>query len=374
MLGLYVHIPFCNQVCPYCDFTKMVAGRDLKKSYIDALCKEMSIKKLNNYTFDTLYIGGGTPSSLSLDLLDQFFSTLNTYVPLEKLKEISFEMNPEDVNLEILLLLKKYHVSRISLGIQSLNPKIQNVIKRFCTKDRLQEIVNLLHQTGFNNYSFDLMYGFSNETVEDVKNDVLDLISYHPTHISTYALILEEHTILYHKTVTDNLNFEASDDLEAKMYETITSLLEANGYHNYELSNFAIDGYKSLHNLIYWNDESYYTLGAGATSLIDDVRYKTTTSITGYIDGILNQNKVKYTSEALNDEEKLEEYIITNLRKAEGINKEKFIIKFHNDIHNVLPNIELLLKQGILDENNEFIWIKKEYRYVSNAVMAKILY
>ena len=373
MLGLYIHIPFCSQVCPYCDFTKMVASENFKKSYIEALCKEMKLKKLDNYTFDTLYIGGGTPSSLSLELLEILFSNLEKYINLKSLQEITFEMNPEDVNEDILKLLKKHFVTRISLGIQSLNSKIQSIIKRFLTKPDLEKIVELFKKYDFNNYSFDLMYGFSNETLEDVEEDVKDLLKYNPTHISTYALILEPHTIFYYKTTHDHVNFEASDDLEALMYYKITDILELNGYHNYELSNFSKEGYMSKHNLIYWNYDYYLTLGASATGLYNDVRYKTTSSISKYINGLLNDNKLVYEKEVLSFDELIEEYIITNLRKADGINMSKFNEKFKNTIYNLLPNTALLLKQGYLEVSGNNIFIPKKYRYVSNAIMAKLL-
>ena len=271
MTGLYVHIPFCNQICPYCDFYKMVVSDKLKTKYIDALISEMKLKDLKKKEINTLYIGGGTPSSLSLYLTKKLLHSLSQNINLSKLEEFTFECNPEDITIELLKLLKEYHVTRISIGIQTLNPKFQNLIKRFSTSIEIKNIVDMLHEVGLANYSFDLMYGFYEQSLCDVKNDIDLLTSFNPTHISIYSLIVEERTLFGLKK-RNNCNIELNDDEQANIYQFIIDYLDNLGYIQYETSNFAKEGFKSKHNLIYWNSEEYYSLGAGASSYVDGTR------------------------------------------------------------------------------------------------------
>ncbi len=246
-VGLYIHIPFCNKVCPYCDFHKMVASKTLKENYINALIKELKLKDISKYDLSTLYIGGGTPSSLKMDLLEMLFSTLDKEINLENLLEFTFECNPEDIHIDLLKLLKKYHVSRLSIGIQTLNKSFQQYIKREFRYEKLSTVVKMLNECGFENYSFDLMYGFLNQTISDIKLDIDKLVSLNPTHISIYSLIVEDHTI-FGKLKRDGHILESTDEEQAKQYLFIIDYLESLGYFQYETSNFSKIGYESKHN------------------------------------------------------------------------------------------------------------------------------
>ncbi|MBP3504576.1 MAG: radical SAM family heme chaperone HemW [Bacilli bacterium] len=371
-LGLYIHIPFCNNVCPYCDFNKMVASDDLKEKYIKALIKESKIKNISKYDLSTLYIGGGTPSSLKMDLLEMLFSSLNEVINLEKLEEFTFECNPEDIHKDLLNLLKKYHVSRLSIGIQTLNKNLQKEIKRVFDEEKLSTVVKLLNECGFTNYSFDLMYGFVKQTTLDIKLDIDKLVSYNPTHISIYSLIVEDHTI-FGKLKQDGLVLEASDDLQANQYLFIIDYLEKLGYYQYETSNFAKPGYKSKHNLIYWNHEDYLCLGTGASSFIDDVRSVTTTRIHEYIDSLKNNKLPFVESELLDFEDLTDEFVMMALRKNEGVDIELFEELFGVDIFEYYPNINYLLDNNIIEQRGKFLAIKKEFRYVANSVIVKFI-
>ena len=371
-LGLYIHIPFCNKVCPYCDFNKMVASDDLKEKYIKALIKESKIKNISKYDLSTLYIGGGTPSSLKMDLLEMLFSSLNEEINLEKLEEFTFECNPEDIHKDLLNLLKKYHVSRLSIGIQTLNKNLQKEIKRVFDEEKLSTVVELIKTFGFTNYSFDLMYGFLNQTISDIKLDVDKLVSYNPTHISIYSLIVEDHTI-FGKLKQDGLVLEASDDLQANQYLFIIDYLEKLGYYQYETSNFARPGFKSKHNLIYWNHEDYLCLGTGASSFIDDVRSVTTTRIHEYIDSLKNNKLPFVESELLDFEDLTDEFVMMALRKNEGVDTKLFEELFGVDIFEYYPNINYLLDNNIIEQRGKFLAIKKEFRYVANSVIVKFI-
>lgn len=371
-LGLYIHIPFCNNVCPYCDFNKMVASDDLKEKYIKALIKESKIKNISKYDLSTLYIGGGTPSSLKMDLLEMLFSSLNEVINLEKLEEFTFECNPEDICDDLLNLLKKYHVSRLSIGIQTLNKNLQKEIKRVFDEEKLSTVVELIKTFGFTNYSFDLMYGFVKQTTLDIKLDIDKLVSYNPTHISIYSLIVEDHTI-FGKLKQDGLVLEASDDEQANQYLFIIDYLEKLGYYQYETSNFAKPGFKSKHNLIYWNHEDYLCLGTGASSFIDDVRSVTTTHIHEYIDSLKNNKLPFVESELLDFEDVTDEFVMMALRKNEGVDTKVFEELFGVDIFEYYPNINYLLDNNIIEQRGKFLAIKKEFRYVANSVIVKFI-
>ena len=371
-IGLYIHIPFCNKVCPYCDFHKMVASNNLKEAYIKALINEFKLKNISKYQLSTIYIGGGTPSSLSIDLLEMLFSTLNENLKLNELLEFTFECNPEDIDIDLLKLLKKYHVNRLSIGIQTLNKSFQQLIKREFEFEKLSTIVALVKEFGFVNYSFDLMYGFKNQVINDIKSDIDSLISLNPKHISIYSLIVEDHTI-FGKLKNDGKVLESNDDEQAKQYLFIIDYLEKLGYHQYETSNFAIVGYKSKHNLIYWDHDDYLCIGSGASSFIDDIRSVTTTFIHEYIHNLNNNELPHIDSELLDFEDLTDEFIMMALRKNEGVDTLLFEEKFGVDIFEYYPNIKYLLDNNIIEQRGKFLSIKKEFRYVANSVIVKFI-
>ncbi|MBE6130756.1 MAG: radical SAM family heme chaperone HemW [Erysipelotrichaceae bacterium] len=371
-LGLYIHIPFCNKVCPYCDFHKMVASDNLKEKYIKALIKELKLKGISKYDLSTLYIGGGTPSSLKMDLLEMLFSSLNNEINLKNLLEFTFECNPEDISKELLTLLKKYHITRLSIGIQTLNESFQHHINRMFSDEKLSTVVNLLNECGFENYSFDLMYGFLNQTISDIKSDIDKLVSLNPKHISIYSLIVEDHTI-FGKLMRDGMVLESSDEEQAKEYLFIIDYLKKFGYHQYETSNFAKMGFESKHNLIYWDHDEYLCLGSGASSFIDDVRSVTTTSIHNYINNLNNDLLPDVDSELLDFEDITDEFVMMALRKNKGIDTLEFYNKFGVDIYEYYPNVSYLLDNDIIEQKSHYLSIKKEFRYVANSVIVKFI-
>lgn len=371
-LGLYIHIPFCNRVCPYCDFHKMVASDELKEKYIKALIKESNLKGISKYDLSTLYIGGGTPSSLKMDLLEMLFSSLDKEINLKNLLEFTFECNPEDISVELLTLLKKYNVTRLSIGIQTLNESFQHHINRVFSYEKLSTVVRLLNKFNLSNYSFDLMYGFLNQTIYDIKSDIDKLVSFNPTHISIYSLIVEEHTI-FGKLMRDGMVLESSDEEQAKEYLFIIDYLKKFGYHQYETSNFAKMGFESKHNLIYWDHDEYLCLGSGASSFYNNVRSVTTTSIHNYINNLNNDLLPDVDSELLDFEDITDEFVMMALRKNKGIDTLEFYNKFGVDIYEYYPNVSYLLDNDIIEQKSHYLSIKKEFRYVANSVIVKFI-
>ncbi len=353
-MSIYIHIPFCSSICSYCDFCKILKNEKYIDDYLDTLEKEIK----SNYKgekINTLYIGGGTPSSLSLMQLKKLFNILKRF-NLDKNCEITFETNSEDLTKEKIAFLKK-HINRLSIGIQTFD---ENIIKKLNRKLNIENL-KLACQT-FNNVNIDLMYGFKNQTLKDLKTDLNEIIKLNPKHISTYCLILEPHTKLY----IDNYK-PLDDDKEREMYDFITKTLKENDYVRYELSNFSKEGYESKHNLTYWNNEHYYGFGLGASGYVDNVRYENTKSLNEYLKGnyILEKNELSL-------EETIQNEFILGLRKIKGINKEGFYKKYKINIKE-LPKVKTLLNEKLLLEDNTNIYINPKYLYTSNEILLNFI-
>lgn len=374
MLGLYIHIPFCRHICHYCDFYKMVASDSFKSKYIKLLLEEMKIKKLSNYQFDTLYIGGGTPSALNLDDLKILFNYLDKNINLASLSEFTIEVNPEDINLDLLQLFNTYHVTRISMGIQSFKKEIIDFLGRntYFDFNNIKTKVELIKSVGINNINCDLIYAVPNETLDDVISDVNQLLDLDITHVSTYSLILEDHTIL-NKWYQDKIFELTNDELDASMYEKICDKLKNHNFKHYETSNFSIEGYESKHNLIYWNNEEYIGIGAGAATHLNHERYTNIRNIEKYYDGVRN-NKLEledYEIQTLDDE--MNDEVMLGLRKMEGISKTSFLKKYKIDLLVKFPIIIELIREGLLEETNGYIRIPSRYSYIANYIIIKII-
>ena len=349
-MSIYIHIPFCSSICTYCDFCKMLKNEMWINQYLKALEKEIK----NNYKGEkvkTIYIGGGTPSALSLNHLKKLFDIL-TIFNLDKKTEITFETNSEDLTKEKIKFLKK-HINRLSIGIQTFNKSAINKLNRKLNIDNIKEAFK-----NFDNINIDLMYGFKNQTINDLKNDLNEIIKLTPKHISTYCLILEPHTKLYIE------NYQPLDsDKQRDMYDLIIQTLKENDYIQYEFSNFSKKGYESKHNLTYWNNENYYGFGLGASGYIDNIRYENTRSLNEYLKGnyILEKHELSL-------EETIQNEFILGLRKIEGINKAKFYHKYKIDIKNIIP-VKNLLSKNLLLENKKNIYMNPKYLYISNEIL-----
>lgn len=372
MLGLYIHIPFCNKICPYCDFCKRVSTNEIKNNYIKAVLQEMKIKQLDKYAFDTVYIGGGTPSSLKIGQLEVLFSSLEKYIDLETLKEFTFECNPEDITKELANVLKKYAVTRVSIGVQTFVPKLQTTIHRYIKKSELTEKISYLKAVGITNISIDMMFAIPGEQMEDLEYDLTMIKNLDITHLSFYSLILEEHTVFHHLVSKKQLDL-IDEELEAKMYHHICNALEKMNFTRYEISNFSKKGYQSIHNLIYWNCDEYMAIGTSGSSYYNNCRFKTTTKLSDYLNGVQNGEIILEEKVALDDNEKMNEFIILGLRKKEGINQNEFYKRFHINLKSKFNAITNLVSEGLLIENGNYIYIPQKHAYITNYIILKIL-
>ena len=375
MRGIYVHIPFCRKICNYCDFYKMVVSEKTQSEFTDYLLKDLknTIEKYSVKDIDTIYIGGGTPSSLPLYLLEKVFKTLLESFELRNLREFTIEVNPEDITDEFINFCTKYYISRVSIGVQTFQIENYPILGRVSNFSLLEDKIKILKKYGITNYSFDLIYAIPNSTIKSLKKDLDLLLKLKPKHISTYSLILEERTILHH--LIKKNNFELIDEnVDYEMYKTIVSFLKENGYIHYETSNFALPGYESKHNLIYWNCEEYYGIGPSAASLVGNTRFTKVPNLKKYYDFLNEKEEPVLEYEVLDCKRIMEDYIMLGLRKIQGIKIEEFEKKFNKKLFDVYPIISKLVEEKMIDVLNGYLKINEKYIYISNYVISKILF
>ena len=357
---MYIHIPFCKSICTYCDFSKMLYNETLVKRYLKALEEEID-DRYNDEEIETLYIGGGTPSALKVEELNKLFNIIKK-IRLNNLKEFTFECNINDINEELLNILVNNKVNRLSIGVESFNPEKLKFMERTSNYDDIKNKIEMIKNYGINNINIDLIYGIPGETLKVLKKDIKLILKLKPTHISTYSLILEKNTKL------DINNTKSIDEeLELEMYNYIRKKLKNKKYNHYEISNFALNGYESIHNLTYWNNEEYYGFGLGAHGYIDGIRYENTKNIDKYIDNIFVSRE-----EILSIKEKQENELILGLRKIKGIKLENFYDKYGKNMQDVFP-IKALIKNKDLIYKNGYIYINPEKMYIMNEILLKLI-
>ena len=356
--SVYIHIPFCNDICSYCDFCKMYYNSNLVDKYLKELKKEIKLK-YNNEIINTIYIGGGTPSSLNIEQLKYLFNIISIF-KTDNL-EYTIECNIENIEEEKLKLFKKYGINRISIGIQTLNNKYIKYLNRHHDKKMVIDKINIVKKY-FDNINIDLIYAIPSETLKELDNDLDIFIKLDIPHISTYSLIIEENTKLF---INKEKNID--EDLDFKMYKHICNKLKENNYNHYEISNFSKIGYESKHNLVYWNNLEYFGFGLGASGYINNCRYENTRSINNYLKGnyILNIHK-------LDKKETIENEFILGLRKIKGINKLDFKNKYNIDIENI-ETVKELLNQNKLIDDGYYIFINEKYLYTSNNILINFI-
>lgn len=356
----YVHIPFCKDICSYCDFCKMYYLPKYVSLYLEALEKEIR----DNYKdeiLDTIYIGGGTPSSLSLLELEKLFNILNKLKRSNNV-EFTIECNFDSITKEKIDLFKKYGVNRISFGLETTSKRILSKLNRVVDLNQVKEIISYCRKCEFNNINIDLMYAIVDESFEELKNDLEFVCSLDIEHISTYSLIIEENTKFYIDKVVP-----MNEDIDYEMYLMISNYLSEFGFNHYEISNFSKNGYESRHNLTYWHNEEYYGFGLGAASYINNIRAENTRSIQKYLKGEWSFNKEK-----LSLNEKMEYELILGLRLKEGISKNNFRIKYNKNVNEVFY-IDELVSKGYLIETKDNIYIPDVNWYLSNEILVSLL-
>lgn len=355
----YVHIPFCSNICSYCDFCKFYYQETLVDKYLDSLLKEIK-EKYNKEPLETIYIGGGTPSLLSLLQLEKLFKGLEL-LKKDNYLEYSIECNLLDLTEEKLQLFQKYGINRLSIGVQSTHSNILSFLDRNYTKEDITYYITLAKKY-FSNINIDLIYAVPGETIEMLKEDLDFFLSLEVPHISLYSLMIEEHTKLGIKKIEP-----ISEELDRLMYEVIQNILIDHNYRHYEISNYAYPGYESKHNQTYWRNEEYYGFGLGASGYISPIRYTNTKSMNKYLASkyIYEQDKITPTIDASN-------YAILGFRTLDGINKQVFLEKFKVDFIEYF-NLEKLISDNIILEDDNSYFLNPDYWYVSNEILVKFI-
>ena len=360
MRSVYIHIPFCKSICSYCDFCKLFYHGPWVTQYLNSLLLEIQDKYMDE-EIETLYIGGGTPSALSIKDLKYLFEIIEKFKLSDNL-EFTFECNLNDINEELLNFLKDNRVNRLSIGIESFNEDKLAFMERSHTYEEAENAISLARSIGFDNINIDLMYGIPGESLKDLKKDIELFLKLDPDHISTYSLIVEDNTKISNAGVVP-----ISEELDASMYELICDKLDNKKYVHYEVSNFAKRGKESRHNLTYWNNEEYYGFGLGASGYRHGVRYENTRSITKYFKGEYVKNE-----ELLSKEDKMYNELMLGFRKMEGINLREFFLKYEINMQEAFDLREVLKEKELLVDG-EYIYVNPEYIYVMNEILIKII-
>lgn len=360
MEAVYIHIPFCKHICSYCDFCKVLHLEKFVDDYLEALKQEIETY-YNGERIKTLYIGGGTPSSLSKKERIKLFRILSIFNKTPDC-ETTFECNPQDITEELLDDIVVGGVNRLSIGIESFDENNLKVLERTVDFKDMQEKIKMIKRRGINNINLDLMYAIPGEKISTLKKDIDKILKLEPTHISTYSLILEDHT----KLGTNGTEY-IDEELDRKMYDTIVKTLKQEGYKHYEISNFAKEGYESKHNLTYWNNEEYYGFGLGAAGYKDNFRYSNTRNLHNYCNGTYRNEENLMTYKDQMDNE-----IMLGLRKIDGINVEHFFDKYDKNIQDEYP-VKELIKNGDLIYKNGQLFIHPDKIYVMNEILIKLI-
>lgn len=357
MKSVYIHIPFCNNICSYCDFTKMFYKESFVMPYLDSLKIEIN-ERYNKEKIYSLYIGGGTPSSLSINELLYLFEIISIF-DLSELKEFTFECNIDSLDREKLILLKKYGVTRLSIGIQSFNDDNLKLLGISRDKNKTFEMLDFINQTGFYNINLDLIYAIPNQTLESLNDDIDIFLSLNPNHISCYSLMIEPHTKLYIDRVKN-----IDEDLDFEMYKLIETRLTANGYNHYEISNYSKPNYESKHNLVYWDNLEYYGFGLSASSYINGVRTDNTKSLNTYLEHDFIDNYIDVSKDDM------KYALILGFRKIKGINIEEFNKRYDINILNLLHKY---IEDNKMIVRDNHIRIDDEWIYKMNEILSELV-
>ncbi len=363
--GLYIHIPFCVKKCKYCDFISFDNRNDYKDAYISALINEMSEYK--GSSCDTVFIGGGTPTSLEDEDLEKLLRAVNDNFVLSGDCEFTAEANPGTVTENKLKLMQKNGVNRLSIGVQSFDDSLLKKIGRIHTGREADNTIDLARKCGFDNISIDLMFALPGQSFESFRETLCHAKAKKPEHISCYSLILEENTPLFKEYESGGLILP-SEDTERNMYDYACDFLEKNGYMQYEISNFAASGRESRHNIKYWQCREYIGIGLAAHSYYNGMRYSNTSDLSAYLSGKFHRGD----EQILSVEDKVEEFMIMGLRMTNGVSKEEFKDRFGFDIYSLFGNkIERFAKGGFIGENDDRIFLTHKGVAVSNSVMCE---
>jgi putative oxygen-independent coproporphyrinogen III oxidase len=374
MKAAYIHIPFCHHICHYCDFNKVFMKGQPVDEYLEALEKEMEITTRGSKSvLETVFVGGGTPTALNEDQLKKLVEAIQRQLSINSNTEYTFEANPGDLSREKLKILKNSGVNRLSFGVQTFNDELLHRIGRSHRARDVFESIEAAKEVGFENISVDLIYSLPGQTKQDFIDSIRTALSLELPHYSGYSLIIEPKTVFYNLMQKGKLPLPG-EDAEAEMYETLMEQMEQHGLRQYEISNFALPGFESRHNLTYWNNDEYYGFGAGAHSYVNGVRQSNYGPLKKYMEPLAKGDLPIMDAHQVSHGEKMEEEMFLGLRKTEGISVRRFQEKFEeNPLLLFSEQIEEWQGKGLLETNNERIYLTRQGRLLGNEVFQSFI-
>ncbi len=372
--GIYVHIPFCESKCKYCDFISFLCTKEKIEKYFNVLIKEIESKKdCTSKEITTIYIGGGTPSVPDSKYIVKVINTIKNTFKISKDCEITIEVNPGTVTKEKLLDYKKIGINRISIGLQSTSDRILKLIGRIHNYEQFLNTYNLVKEVGYNNINIDLMLGIPSQTEKELIDSLENVINLNPKHISIYSLIVEENTEMQRLINSEKLRM-IDEDIERRMYWKTKKILEKNGFNQYEISNFAKKSYESKHNMDCWNQEEYVGIGLAAHSYVDKKRFSNIDNIDEYIKNENNFEKNVIVNEIQNKEDQAKEYMMIGLRKINGISISEFEKKFRvNPLFYFRFEISNLTEKGLIEVDLDQIKLTQKGLDFANIVFEEFI-
>jgi len=380
-IEIYIHIPFCVKKCDYCDFLSFACEDETKLEYVEALIREIKQEAVHyiNRQVCSVFIGGGTPSSLPLGCLKKIMDSVYDCINVCSDAEITIECNPGTITKDKLEEYKYSGINRLSVGLQSANDRELKLLGRIHDYETFEDNYKLAREAGFNNINIDLISGLPGQTVKDFEETIKKVISLNPEHISSYSLIVEEGTPFNEKygegkVLEDEL---PSEDEDRAIYHRTKEMLENAGYHQYEISNYAKTGLECKHNIGYWTRREYIGFGIGAASLYDNVRWTNTRNIDEYINRIMNDNDVKEKQETLSVEEQMEEYMFLGLRLIDGVDLKVFEDTFDCQLFDVVgyrKHTEKMINEGLLEYRDNRLFLTQKGVDLANYVMSGYIY
>jgi putative oxygen-independent coproporphyrinogen III oxidase len=373
--AVYLHIPFCVQICHYCDFNKIYIQQQPVDEYLQSMKTEMENTVLR-FPFDemeTIFVGGGTPTALSASQLNTFLSDTNGFYNSRSLQEFTVEANPEQTTKEKISVLKSNGVDRLSIGVQAFQSELLKKLGRSHNKEDVYETIREAKKAGIHNLSIDLMFGLPGQTMEMFKESVDEALALDVPHISSYSLQIEKKTVFYNLAQKGKLILP-EHEIEASMYEYLIETLEKKGYRQYEISNFAIPGYESKHNLQYWKNNEYYGIGAGAHSYVNGVRRRNAGPLKQYMN-LIDETGFPYVEEhPVPLSEKMEEEMFMGLRKQEGVLDDEFKARYGRSMFEVYKDpIERLIQKGWVEKRDRRLVLTKDGIPLGNEVFQEFI-
>ncbi len=371
--AVYIHIPFCIKKCHYCDFLSFAQPQQMER-YVKALTAEMALAvQQYNVQARTIFIGGGTPSCLPEALLEEVLKAVQSYFVSDSLTEYTMEANPGTLTPQKLQLMHQYGVNRLSLGVQSDRVDHLQMLGRIHSFEEAQQAVRMARDAGLDNINLDFMYGLPGQTVEQWRDTLQHAMTLEPQHLSLYQLKIEEGTQMY-QWLEDEKISEFDDEQALEMYRTAQTTLAEQGYHQYEISNYAKPGRESLHNQVYWRTDDYLGVGLGACSWVRPLRWNNSFEMGAYIQQIQNGCLPQQEPEDLTQMEQMEETVFMALRMNSGIPKTLFAERFDKSIEDVFGAVlQCCISRGWIEETAENYCLTEEGRVLGNLVFMEFI-